>query len=172
MDTYEKMFTTGRLDDGSDSGFGYGVRVESESGGAASSLRNVGGIGGHAGVLPGSEVRFRGAGQLGLHVGRGVRSRHRQHLPAVFRPAGSAPPQTRSRVSAGTLDRYVGDYRLAPGQFATFTRVGGSWFSGSAVRVPLTAVSDNQFLLGFAGLQITFRTNKDDSAISSPGRRR
>lgn len=163
MDTYEKMFTTGRLDDGSDSGFGYGVRVESESG-----RRRVVAGGTWAGsettlvYYPDQKFGFAVLANWDYTSVEGFAP----DIVSIYLPSSappvSAPPQTPVEVSAGTLDRYVGDYRLAPGRFATFTRAGGQLVLGiGGQNFPLTAVSDNQFLLGFAGVQITFRTNKD-----------
>jgi len=173
-DIYEKMFTAGRLDEGSSSGFGYGVRVESESG-----RRRVVAAGTWAGsgatlvYYPDQKFGFAVLANWDYTSVQGFAPEIvRIYLPAAA-PVSTRPPAPASTRAAApvtvaleTLDRYVGDYRLAPGQFARATRTGGQLFLNvpGGGKFVLTAVSQTEFLLGIADIRITFQTSKDGKA--------
>ncbi len=170
-DMYEKMFTAGRLDDGSSSGFGYGVRVESESG-----RRRVVADGTWAGsgatltYYPDQKFGFAVLANWDYTSVQGfapdiVRIYLPPAVPATTRPLAPATAKTAAPITVApeTLDRYVGDYRLAPGQFVRIARKGGqlSIFVPGGQNFALTAVSETEFVLGFADVRIAFRASKD-----------
>ncbi len=169
-DIYEKMFAAGRLDDGSSSGYGYGVRVETESG-----RRRVVASGAWAGsgatliYYPEQKFGFAVLANwdytpvqgfapdiVGIYLPPAAPTGTRPPAPATAR--ASAPVS----VSPEALDRYAGEYRLAPGQYATFVHAGSQLvLQMGTQRYPLTALSDADFVLDFAGLRLSFRTSKD-----------
>jgi CubicO group peptidase (beta-lactamase class C family) len=164
---YEKMFTPGRLNDGSSSGFGYGWGVENEAGRKRVVASGTwAGSGAVAVYYPDHKFGFAVLANWDYTSVEGFASDIVDiYLPAPAPPARAVPPAAAGKnidVSPQKLDRYVGDYRLGPAQILTFTRDGGRlFFQIPGQRFVLTALSETEFLLDFAAVRISFQADKD-----------
>ena len=166
-EVFDKMFTPGRLNDGSSSGFGYGLSVESEAGRQRVVARGTwAGSGAVVAYYPDQKFGFAVLANWDYTPVDGFASEIVGiYLPVPAPAAKAAPPPagtTIVSVSPDRLDQYVGDYRLGPGQIVTFARAGGQLFlQVPGQRFALTALSETEFLFDLASARITFQTNKD-----------
>jgi CubicO group peptidase (beta-lactamase class C family) len=166
-DIFDTMFGPGRLNDGSSSGFGYGLRVESEAGRRRVAASGTwAGSGAVVGYYPDQKFGFAVLANWDYTPVDGFAPEIVDiYLPVPAPPAKAGPPAaatTGISVSAEKLDQYVGDYRLGPGQIVTFARTGDRLF----LQIPgqsfaLTALSETEFLFDLASARIAFQTNKD-----------
>lgn len=166
-DVLEKMFLAGRLDDGTSAGFGYGVRLDTESGRRRAVVSGTwAGSGIDLAYYP--EERFGYAVLANWDytsvAGFGPEI-VRIYLPVPARPSPK-PPAATATVSQAALDRYSGNYRLGPGQVFNLVNTGGRLFLQFAgQRMALTSLSETEFLLDLASVRMTFRPTKDGKDV-------
>ena len=166
-DIFGKMFTAGKLDGGRSSAFGYGLRIGDNSG-----RRQVSQAGDWAGS--GANLVYFPDQKFGCAVlANWDYTSVNGFIPAIieiYLPAAAAPPMKVSpptpakksvKVRPAILDQYAGDYRFGPRQVFTISRVDDElYLSISGQKFTLTSLSETEFLLEFAGAQITFQKDK------------
>ena len=166
-DVFAKMFTAGKLESGRSSAFGYGLRIGNNSG-----RRQVSQAGDWAGS--GVNLVYFPDQKFGCVVlANWDYTSVNGFIPAIidiYFPTAAAPPVKVSpaapakksvKVRPAILDQYAGDYRLGPRQVFTISREGDQLsLSFSGQKFLLTALSETEFLLDFAGAQITFQKDK------------
>ena len=166
-DIFSKMFTAGKLDSGRGSVFGYGLRIGSNAG-----RRQVSQAGDWAGS--GVNLVYFPDQKFGCAVlANWDYTSVNGFVPAIidiYLPATAAPPVKASppaakksvKVRPAILDQYAGDYRMGPRQVFTISRSGDElYLSVSGQKFVLTALSETEFLLDFAGAQIAFQKSKE-----------
>jgi CubicO group peptidase (beta-lactamase class C family) len=164
---YDRMFTAGTLDAGASSGFGYGVRVESESGRRRVIAAGTwAGSGGTLAYYPDQKFGFAVLANWDYTSAEGFGPDIiRIYLPAPAPPRRPAPVGTGApvTVSPEMLDRHAGTYRLGPGDYVTFSRTDGQLFVevSPGQKVALVALSPTEFFLALADVRIAFQTGKD-----------
>ncbi len=165
-DVFGKMFTPGKLNNGSSSGFGYGLSVGSEGG-----RRRVAQSGTWAGS--GAVLNFYPDQKFGFAVLANwdytpvegfVRGIVDIYLPVPAPQTKMSPPAAKKdiKVSPEKLNLYAGDYRLGPSQIFTigcaadqlYLQIPGQKFA-------LTALSETEFLWDLAEVQIAFQKDKE-----------
>jgi CubicO group peptidase (beta-lactamase class C family) len=167
LDIFSKMFAAGKLDSDRSSSFGYGLRIGNNSG-----RRQVSQAGDWAGS--GVNLVYFPDQKFGCVVlANWDYTSVDGFVPAIidiYLPRAAAPPVKVSpaapakksvKVRPAILDQYAGDYRLGTRQVFTISREGDQLyliFSGQ--KFLLTALSETEFLLDFAGAQITFQKDK------------
>jgi hypothetical protein len=174
------MFTPGKLNNGGDSAFGYGLRI-----GTNSSKRQASQTGEWAGS--GVSLVYFPDQKFGLAV-----LANWDYTPIegfapdiinIYMPAAPASlptsvrpmtgPKSGLKVGPAILDRYTGTYRLGPGQIFLISRQGNQLFLGfSGQKFPLTTQSETEFSLDFAGVELVFKKNsagKFDRLVWSQG---
>jgi CubicO group peptidase (beta-lactamase class C family) len=166
-DTFAKMFTAGRLNNGQGSGFGYGVTVDSRPWGIqVSQIGNWAGAGAAMVYCPEQKFGFFVLANWDYTPLDGfVQEIIDIYLPAAVKAEKKVAPAAAGKafkVSPEKLDLYVGDYRLAPGQVWTISRSGDQLFIGAGGgRFPLTPIMENEFLLTIANARLTFQKSKE-----------
>jgi len=167
-DIFSKIFAAGKLDSGRGSAFGYGLRIGNNSG-----RRQVSQAGDWAGS--GANLVYFPDQKFGCAVlANWDYTSVNGFIPAIidiYLPAAAAPPMKVNplapakksvKVRPAVLDQYAGDYRLGPRQVFTISRSGDQlYLSFSGQKFGLTALSETEFLLDFAGAQITFQKDKE-----------
>jgi CubicO group peptidase (beta-lactamase class C family) len=173
QDIFAKMFMAGALNNGGTSISGYGLNAGSWRG-----KRVVGQVGTWAGsgaalsYFPDQKFGFAvlanwdytpidgfGADIIDIYLPAPPPA------PAPARPAKKGPPAAAKKaveVSPEKLDRYVGDYRIAPGRVFSISRTGAQLsLTVPGAKFVLTTLSETEFLLDIAEARITFQMNKD-----------
>jgi CubicO group peptidase (beta-lactamase class C family) len=166
-DIFARMFTAGRLNDGRESGFGYGLNIEAGAG-----RRQVSRVGSWAGsgaalvYFPDQKFGFIVLSNWDYTPIEGfVQDIIDTYLPPAAGPVKpTAPPAMKKavKVNPELLDSYAGDYRLGPGQVLTISRKGEQLIlSAPGMSFPLVAQSKTEFLLAVADARIVFPKDKD-----------
>ena len=164
---FARMFTAGRLNDGRDSGFGYGLNTEPGAG-----RRRVSRVGSWAGsgaalvYFPDQRFGFIVLSNWDYTPIEGfVQDIIDTYLPPVAEPMKPSAPRAVNRavkVNPEILDSYAGDYRLGPGQVFSISRKGEQLIlSAPGMSFPLVALSKTEFLLAVADARIVFPKDKD-----------
>jgi CubicO group peptidase (beta-lactamase class C family) len=167
-DIFAKMFTAGKLNNGQDSTFGYGLRIETRSGRRLVSL-----TGGWAGsgvnlvYFPDQKFGFAVLANWDYTSVDGFA----RDIIDIYLLAPTAPPVKVSppaaakksvKVSPEQLDQYAGDYRIGARQVFTISRTGDQlYLSVPGQKFALTALSETEFLFDIAQAQIAFQKNKE-----------
>jgi len=164
---FAKMFTAGKLDSGRSSSFGYGLRIGSNAG--RRQLSQAGDWAGSGVNLVYFPDQKFGCAVLANWDYTSVNG----FVPAIidiYLPASTAPPMKVSspapakksvKVRPAILDQYAGDYRFGPRQVFNISRAGDELYLGiSGQKFLLTALSETEYLLDFAGAQITFQKDQ------------
>jgi CubicO group peptidase (beta-lactamase class C family) len=164
-----KMFTAGKLNNGGDSAFGYGLRTSTNAGRRqASQSGEWAGSGVSLVYFPDQKFGFAVLANWDYTPVEGFA----QDIIDIYMPEAPAAPPTRVKPAAAPkqglkvgpaiLDQYAGTYRLGPGQVFLISREGGQLFLGfSGQKFPLTARSETEFLLEIAAARLVFERNKD-----------
>lgn len=166
----EKMFTPGKLDDGRNSSYGYGLALGESAGRPLASLY---GEWANSSVdlvyLPDQGVAcvvfanwdydsIEGWASALLNIWAPPPA------PAAS-PAAPAKPKTAKKsfkVRTAILDSYGGEYRLGPGQVFTVNRTGDKLHIGvTGQMLGLTAVSETEFKLDLFDAKLVFQKGKD-----------
>ena len=170
QDIFAKMFAAGRLNNGRSSGFGYGLNVDAGPG--RRQISQTGQWAGSGAVLvyfPDLKFGFAVLANWDYTPVDGfVQDIIEAYLPPIAVPVKKGPPvavQKAVKVKPEKLDAYVGDYRIAPGQVFSISLAGDQLsLAVPGAKLPLTALSETEFLLAIADARITFSTNKEGKA--------
>ena len=165
-DLIEKMFTPGQLIGGNSSSFGYGLHIGSSRG-----MRQGYQIGNWA--SSGAVLNYFPEKKFGFVVlanwdytsveefVQAIIDIYLEPVSAQEKKAAPAKAPKEVKVKPAVLDRYVGNYRLGPGNIFTISRVGNElMLLVPGAKYPLTALSESEFLLTFAEARITFQKNQ------------
>ncbi len=173
-DLAAKLMTAGRLDGDRPAPYGYGFRLNSYRG-RLRAFQN----GSWAGS--GAVLHYYPDSQLGFVV-----LANWDYTPVeefiggilnIFAPPPTAPlPEKKTppapekpketKIAPAILDRYVGDYRLFPGQVYGIAREGDELvFTYPGGKMPLVTLSETEFFLAAAGAKITFQKNDKGDAV-------
>jgi CubicO group peptidase (beta-lactamase class C family) len=172
-DIFAKMFMAGALNSGGASISGYGLNVGSWRG-----KRVVGQVGAWAGsgaalsYFPDQKFGFAVLANWDYTSIDGFSADIIDiYLPAPTPAPAPAPPVKKSppaaakkavKVGPEKLDRYVGDYRMGPGQIYSISRAGDQLvFNVPGAKFPLISLSETEFLLAVADARITFQTDRE-----------
>lgn len=162
-----KMFTAGKLNNGGDSAFGYGLRTSTTAGRRqASQSGEWAGSGVSLVYFPDQKFGFAVLANWDYTPVGGFA----QDIIDIYMPAAPAAPPTRVKPEAGPkqglkvspaiLDQYAGTYRLGPGQVFLISREGSQLILGfSGQKFPLTARSETEFFLEIAAARLVFEKN-------------
>jgi CubicO group peptidase (beta-lactamase class C family) len=163
-DIQTKMFTAGKLNNGAESAFGYGLRVGMNAGRRQVSLTGEwAGSGVSLAYFPDQKFGFVVLANWDYTPVEGFT----QDIAEIYMPPAAAAPQaaakpaaspkTSLKVGPAVLDRYLGTYRLGPGQVFLIGREGSQLFLGfSGQKFPLAARSETEFYLEIAAAKIVF----------------
>lgn len=166
-DIFAKMFTSGRLNSGQSTGFGYGVKVDPRPGRwQVSQTGTWAGSGAAVVYFPDQKFGFFVLANWDYTPVEGfIQDIIDIYLPAAAKSVKKSSPAAAKKavkVSLENLDSYIGDYRLAPGQVFTISRTGNQIVFGfPGGKFPLTPLSENEFLLTIADARLTFQKNKE-----------
>jgi len=164
-DIFAKMFSTGLLNNGQTSDFGYGVKIDARPGRRQVSQTGTwAGSGAALAYFPEQKFGFIVLANWDYTSVEGfVQNIIDIYLPAVAAPVKKAPPAKAKKaltVSGEKLDLNIGLYRLAPNQVFTISRAGDQLnLIAQGMTFPLTTLSETEFSWEAAGAQITFQKN-------------
>ena len=164
-DIFAKMFSTGLLNNGQTSGFGYGLKIDARPGRRQVSQTGTwAGSGAALAYFPEQKFGFIVLANWDYTSVEGfVQNIIDIYLPAVAAPIKKAPPATAKKalkVSGEKLDLNIGLYRLAPNQVFTISRAGDQLnLIAQGMTFPLTTLSETEFSWEAAEAQITFQKN-------------
>jgi CubicO group peptidase (beta-lactamase class C family) len=166
-DTFQKMFSPGKLDSGEAADFAYGFHVDTYKG-----LKRVYETGDWAGS--GVALEYYPDQKFGFVLLSNWDYAYPEYfvqdisgifLESIFKPEKAAPlakPKKEVKVKPAIYDQYAGDYRIEQGVVYTIVREGDRlMIRVSGQKYQLFPLSPTQFFLKVADVQITFQKSKE-----------